>query len=32
MNRAGFDEILGPVTGPWQRERPGPTIKVYKVR
>lgn len=26
-----FDEIYGPVVSLWQRERPGPTIKVYKV-
>jgi len=27
-----FEEIWGPITTLWQRERPGPTIKVYKVR
>jgi len=26
-----FDEIYGPAISLWQRERPGPTIKVYKV-
>jgi hypothetical protein len=26
-----FDEIYGPVVSLWQRERPGPVIKVYKV-
>jgi hypothetical protein len=24
-----FDEIYGPIVGLWQRERPGPTIKIY---
>lgn len=27
-----FDDIYSPVVGLWQRERPGPTIKVYKVQ
>ncbi|MBC8263565.1 MAG: glycosyltransferase family 39 protein [Anaerolineales bacterium] len=27
-----FDQIFGPVTSLWRFERPGPTIKVYKVR
>ncbi len=26
-----FDEIYGPITGLWLRERPGPAIKIYKV-
>lgn len=26
-----FDEIYGPAVGLWQRERPGPTIKIYRV-
>jgi 4-amino-4-deoxy-L-arabinose transferase-like glycosyltransferase len=26
-----FDEIYGPLVGLWQRERPGPTLKIYKV-
>jgi 4-amino-4-deoxy-L-arabinose transferase-like glycosyltransferase len=26
-----FDEVLGPAIDLWQRERPGPTIKVYRV-
>jgi hypothetical protein len=26
-----FDEIYGPAISLWQRERPGPTIKVYQV-
>lgn len=26
-----FDEIYGPAVSLWQRERPGPTIKVYQV-
>lgn len=27
-----FDEIYGPVIGLWQRERPGPTLKIYKLQ
>jgi dolichyl-phosphate-mannose--protein O-mannosyl transferase len=27
-----FDEIYGPVVSLWQRERPGPTIKIYRVQ
>ena len=27
-----FDEIYGPAISLWQRERPGPTIKVYKAQ
>lgn len=26
-----FDEIYGPAISLWQRERPGPTIKIFKV-
>lgn len=26
-----FDEIYGPVIDLWQRERPGPTIKIYRI-
>lgn len=26
-----FDEIYGPAISLWQRERPGPTIKVYRI-
>lgn len=26
-----FDEIYGPFMGLWQRERPGPTIKIYRI-
>jgi hypothetical protein len=26
-----FDEIYGPVISLWQRERPGPTIRVYQI-
>ena len=26
-----FDEIYGPVASLWQRERPGPTIKIYQL-
>jgi Dolichyl-phosphate-mannose-protein mannosyltransferase len=26
-----FDEIYGPITNLWQRERPGPIIKIYMV-
>jgi hypothetical protein len=26
-----FDEIYGPAVSLWQRERPGPTIKIYKI-
>ncbi len=26
-----FDEIYGPVISLWQRERPGPTIKIYQL-
>ena len=26
-----FDEIYGPAVSLWQRERPGPTIKIYRV-
>ena len=26
-----FDEIYGPVISVWQRERPGPTIKIYEL-
>jgi len=27
-----FDEILGPVISLWERDRPGPTIQVYRVK
>jgi hypothetical protein len=27
-----FDEIYGPAISLWQRERPGPTIKVYRLK
>jgi hypothetical protein len=27
-----FDEIYGPFISLWQRERPGPTIRIYQVR
>ncbi len=27
-----FDEIYGPIVSQWQRERPGPVLKIYKVR
>ena len=27
-----FDEIYGPAIGLWQRERPGPVIRIYRVR
>jgi asparagine N-glycosylation enzyme membrane subunit Stt3 len=26
-----FDEIYGPLVSLWQRERPGPTIKIYRL-
>ena len=26
-----FDEIYGPAVSLWQRERPGPTLKIYRV-
>jgi hypothetical protein len=26
-----FDEIYGPAISLWQRERPGPTIKIYQL-
>lgn len=26
-----FDEIYGPAISLWQRERPGPTIKIYRI-
>ncbi|MGQ9841895.1 MAG: ArnT family glycosyltransferase [Anaerolineae bacterium] len=26
-----FDEIYGPLISLWQRERPGPTIKIYRI-
>ena len=26
-----FDEIYGPAVSLWQRERPGPTIKIYRI-
>jgi hypothetical protein len=26
-----FDEIYGPAISLWQRERPGPTIKIYRL-
>ncbi len=26
-----FDEIYGPAVSLWQRERPGPTIKIYQI-
>jgi hypothetical protein len=26
-----FDEIYGPIASLWQRDRPGPVIKIYKV-
>ncbi|MGI5836289.1 MAG: ArnT family glycosyltransferase [Chloroflexota bacterium] len=26
-----FDELYGPIISLWERDRPGPTIKVYKV-
>jgi hypothetical protein len=26
-----FDEIYGPIVSLWQRERPGPTIRIYEV-
>ena len=26
-----FDEIYGPAISLWQRDRPGPTIKIYKL-
>jgi hypothetical protein len=27
-----FDEIYGPAVSLWQRERPGPTLRIYRVR
>ena len=27
-----FDEIYGPAISLWQRERPGPTLRIYRVR
>ena len=27
-----FDEIYGPVISLWQRERPGPTLRIYQLR
>jgi 4-amino-4-deoxy-L-arabinose transferase-like glycosyltransferase len=27
-----FDEIYGPIVSQWQRERPGPVLKIYKVQ
>jgi uncharacterized membrane protein len=27
-----FDEIYGPAISLWQRERPGPTLKIYRLR
>jgi hypothetical protein len=27
-----FDEIYGPAISLWQRERPGPTVRIYKVK
>jgi hypothetical protein len=27
-----FDEIYGPTIGLWQRKRPGPVIKIYRLR
>lgn len=27
-----FDEIYGPLISLWQRDRPGPTIKIYRLR
>jgi len=27
-----FDEIYGPAIGLWQRERPGPVIRIFRVR
>ncbi len=27
-----FDEIYGPAISLWQRERPGPTLKIYRVK
>ena len=27
-----FDEIYGPAINLWQRDRPGPTLKIYKVQ
>jgi len=26
-----FDDIYGPLTGLWQYDRPGPTLKIYRV-
>jgi hypothetical protein len=26
-----FDEICGPIVSLWQRERPGPTIRIYEL-
>ncbi len=27
-----LDEVLGPVVSLWERDRPGPTLKIYRVR
>jgi 4-amino-4-deoxy-L-arabinose transferase-like glycosyltransferase len=27
-----FDEMYGPLVSSWQRERPGPTIKIYRMQ